>query len=71
MAQRIVVNKHFNDSSRITADKFLSDGEIIISNEFGFEGIYVRNTNGDVVRIGNGGSSSGGSSTGQGGKGNG
>lgn len=63
MAQRIVVNKHFNDSSRITADKFLSDGEIIISNEFGFEGIYVRNTNGDVVRIGNGGSSSGGSSS--------
>lgn len=60
MAQRIVVHKHYSDSSLITRDKFLSEGEIVISNESGFEGIYVLNSRGDVVKIG--GSSSSGSS---------
>ena len=55
MGQRIVVNKHYTDSSQITRDKFLSQGEIAISNEFGSEGIYIINTNGDVVKIGMGG----------------
>ena len=59
MTQRIINNKHYSDSTLITRDKFLSDGEIVISNEYGFEGIYILNTNGDVVRIGykSGGSS--------------
>ena len=56
---RIIVNKHYSDSSLITADKFKNEGEIAISNEYGFEGIYIINTRGDVVKIGyNGGSSS-------------
>jgi uncharacterized protein YoxC len=63
--ERIVVNKHYNDSSLITPDKFKNQGEIAISNEYGFEGIYIINTNGDVVKIGyNGGSSSSGSTSG-------
>ncbi len=55
---RIVINKHYNDSSLITPDKFKDAGEIIISNEYGFEGIYIVNTNGDVIRLGYGGGSS-------------
>lgn len=58
MGQRIVLNKHYSDSSLITRDKFLSEGEIVISNEAGFEGIYILNSRGEVVKIG-GGSSSG------------
>ena len=54
MIQRIINNKHYSDSSQITRDKFLSEGEIVISNEYGLEGIYILNTNGDVVRIGKG-----------------
>ena len=52
MIQRIINNKHYSDSALITRDKFLSEGEIVISNEVGFEGIYILNTHGDVVRIG-------------------
>ena len=50
---RIVVNKHYSDSTQITADKFVNSGEIIISNEYGFEGIYILNTNGQAIKIGN------------------
>ena len=57
MAERIIINKHFDNSSDITYDKFKSYGEIVISNEPGFEGIYVVNTNGQVVKIGGGGGS--------------
>jgi hypothetical protein len=49
---RIVVNKHFNESSLITADKFVNKGEIIISNESGKEGVYVLNNEGNTVFIG-------------------
>lgn len=63
MIQRIINNKHYNDSSLITRDKFESEGEIVISNEYGFEGIYIINTNGDVVKIGYKGSNSGSGST--------
>ena len=54
---RILVNKHYSDSALITIDKFLNDGELIISNEYGFEGIFIKNNNGDVIKIGPGGSS--------------
>lgn len=52
MTQRIINNKHYGNSELITRDKFLSEGEIVISNEVGFEGIYILNTRGDVVKIG-------------------
>ncbi len=48
---RVVLNKHYNNSSQITRDKFVSTGEIIISNEPGFEAIYLINTRGEVVKI--------------------
>lgn len=51
---RIVINKHFPDYKDITKDVFDSihgEGEIIISNDVGFEGLYVLNTDGKVVRI--------------------
>lgn len=40
---RIVVNKHVNDKSSVTADNFQNNGEIVISNEVGNEGIFIRN----------------------------
>lgn len=58
MIERIINNKHYGDSTLITRDKFLSEGEIVISNEVGLEGIYILNTRGEVVRIGKGGGSS-------------
>lgn len=63
MAERILNNKHYSDYSLITRDKFKSMGEIVISNEYGFEGIYILNTNGDVVKIGNRSGQSGSGST--------
>ena len=48
---RVVLNKHYNNSSQITRDKFVSTGEIIISNEPGFEAIYLINTRDEVVKI--------------------
>lgn len=58
---RIIKNKHYENSAYITAESFddvhgLS--EIVISNEKGAEGIYVKNTDGDVVKVGNGSGSS-------------
>ena len=53
--ERIVINKSYNDSSRITPQSFdaiYGEGQIIISNEYGFEGIYILNTAGDIIRIG-------------------
>lgn len=59
---RIVVNKHFDNSANITADKFVNKGELVISNEPGDEGLYILNKNGEVIKIGqySGGTSDGG-----------
>lgn len=40
---RIVVNKHVNDKSSVTTENFQNNGEIVISNEVGNEGIFIRN----------------------------
>jgi hypothetical protein len=48
---RIVVNKHVNDKSSVTAGDFQKDGEIVISNEVGNEGIFIRNSNKEPVFI--------------------
>lgn len=49
---RIVVNKHFDNKSQITPDKFVNKGEIIISNQVGYEGIFIINKNGEKIYIG-------------------
>ena len=49
---RIVVNKHFDNKSQITPDKFTHKGEIIISNQVGYEGIFIKNNNGEIFYIG-------------------
>lgn len=48
---RIVVNKHFDVKSNITPESFAHKGEIIISNQVGFEGIFIKNNNGDIFYI--------------------
>ena len=48
---RIVVNKHVDVKSNITAESFAHKGELIISNQVGFEGIFIKNNNGDVFYI--------------------
>jgi hypothetical protein len=48
---RIVVNKHSDIKSDITIDSFINKGEIIISNEVGNEGIFIKNTSGTPVFI--------------------
>lgn len=48
---RIVVNKHVIDKSSVTAGDFQKDGEIVISNEVGNEGIFIRNSNKEPVFI--------------------
>lgn len=48
---RIVVNKHFDAKSNITPESFAHKGEIIISNQVGFEGIFIKNNNGDIFYI--------------------
>ena len=48
---RIVVNKHFDVKSNITPESFALKGEIIISNEVGFEGIFIKNNNGEIFYI--------------------
>lgn len=49
---RIVVNKHFDDKSLITSEKFVNKGEIVISNQVGYEGIFITNKKGEVFYIG-------------------
>lgn len=49
---RIVVNKHIPIYRPLTNGDFENDGQIIVSNEPGFEGIFIRNTSGDVLKIG-------------------
>ena len=49
---RIVVNKHFDAKSNITPESFVHKGEIIISNQVGFEGIFIKNNNGEIFFIG-------------------
>lgn len=49
---RIVVNKHFDDKSLITSDKFVNKGELIISNQKGLEGIVITNNIGETFFIG-------------------
>ena len=49
---RIVVNKHFDNISQITNDKFVNKGEIIVSNQVGYEGIFIINKNGEKIYIG-------------------
>lgn len=60
---RIVVNKHFSNSSAITYNSFGQStgyvgkgapalGEIIVCNEAGYEGIYILNTAHQAIRIG-------------------
>ena len=48
---RIVVNKHFDAKSSITPESFAHKGEIIISNQVGFEGIFIKNNNGEIFYI--------------------
>lgn len=48
---RIIVNKHFSDKSKITSEKFVNNGEIVISNQVGSEGIYFTNTKGELFCI--------------------
>ena len=48
---RIVVNKHFDVKSNITPESFAHKGEIIISNQVGFEGIFIKNNNGEIFYI--------------------
>jgi hypothetical protein len=49
---RIVVNKNFNEKSKITPESFVHKGEIIISNQVGYEGIFIKNNVGDIFYIG-------------------
>ena len=49
---RIVVNKHFDDKSLVTSEKFVNEGEIIISNQPLYEGIFIKNQKGELVFIG-------------------
>ena len=49
---RIVVNKHFDDKSLVTSEKFVNKGEIIISNQPLYEGIFIKNQKGELVFIG-------------------
>lgn len=49
---KIVVNKHFDVKSEITADIFLNKGEIAISNQVGYEGIFIVNKNKELIYIG-------------------
>lgn len=49
---KIVVNKHFDNKSQITPDKFVHKGELIISNQVGYEGIFIKNNNGEIFYIG-------------------
>ena len=49
---RIVVNKHFDSKAQITPDKFVNKGELIISNQVGYEGIFIKNNNGEIFYIG-------------------
>ena len=48
---RIIVNKHFDEKSSITPESFVHNGEIIISNQAGSEGIFIKNTNGKIFYI--------------------
>ena len=48
---RIIVNKHFDEKSSITPGSFAHIGEIIISNQAGSEGIFIKNTNGEIFYI--------------------
>lgn len=49
---KIVVNKHFDNKSQITPGKFVHKGELIISNQVGYEGIFIKNNNGEIFYIG-------------------
>ena len=49
---KIVVNKHFDVKSNITPESFAHKGEIIISNQVGFEGIFIKNNNEEILCIG-------------------
>lgn len=49
---KIVVNKHFDSKAQITPDKFVNKGELIISNQVGYEGIFIKNNNGEIFYIG-------------------
>ena len=49
---KIVVNKHFDNKAQITPDKFVNKGELIISNQVGYEGIFIKNNNGEIFYIG-------------------
>lgn len=48
---RIVVNKHFDVKSNITPESFAHKGEIIISNQVGLEGIFIKNNNDEIFYI--------------------
>ena len=48
---RIVVNKHSGIKSDITPESFVNTGEIIISNQKGFEGIFIKNNVGEIFFI--------------------
>lgn len=49
---KIVVNKHSDIKANVTPESFVHKGEIIISNQVGYEGIFITNKNGDMLFIG-------------------
>lgn len=49
---KIVVNKHFDLKAQVSPEKFTHKGEIIISNQVGYEGIFIVNRKGDMLFIG-------------------
>ena len=51
MNQRIVANKHVRKEMDVNASMFKSLGQLIISNEPDHEGIFVINSNGEVVTV--------------------
>ena len=51
MNQRIVANKHVRREMDVNASMFKSLGQLIISNEPDHEGIFVINSNGEVISV--------------------
>lgn len=48
---RIVVNRHHNNSRDVNINDFENYGQIVVSNEPGYEGLYIKNTNGDIIQF--------------------
>lgn len=51
MNQRIVANKHVNREMDVNASMFKNLGQVIISNEPDHEGIFIINSNNEVIEV--------------------